>query len=76
MAIGALNGEVHTFRHDLESFFYVFLWICVKYHPWIDGKDDQNYERKTVLGDWGSTFENAARTKWGDVWDVQQRGPD
>jgi serine/threonine protein kinase len=26
LAIGLLRGEAHTYRHDLESFFYVFLW--------------------------------------------------
>lgn len=25
-AIGVLEGDVHTYRHDLESFFYIFLW--------------------------------------------------
>ncbi|KAI1310400.1 FunK1 protein kinase [Xylaria venustula] len=29
MAIGALKEESHTYRHDLESFLYVFLWIIV-----------------------------------------------
>lgn len=33
MAIGALSREPHTYRHDLESFFYVFLWVCVHYVP-------------------------------------------
>lgn len=31
MAIGVLLGHQHTYRHDLESFLYVFLWICVFY---------------------------------------------
>ncbi|EDN94548.1 hypothetical protein SS1G_10422 [Sclerotinia sclerotiorum 1980 UF-70] len=31
MAIEVLEGKGHTYRHDLESFFYVFLWICVRY---------------------------------------------
>ncbi|KAF7557986.1 hypothetical protein G7Z17_g224 [Cylindrodendrum hubeiense] len=29
MAIGILFGEPHTYRHDLESLFYVFLWIAI-----------------------------------------------
>lgn len=29
MAIGILSGERHTYRHDLESLFYVFLWIAI-----------------------------------------------
>lgn len=31
MAIGALLGEDHSFMHDLESFFWVFFWICIHY---------------------------------------------
>lgn len=31
-AIGILEGEeAHGPQHDLESFLYVFLWICSKY---------------------------------------------
>jgi hypothetical protein len=29
MAIGALFGDRHTYRHDLEALFYVFLWFAV-----------------------------------------------
>ena len=32
MAIEVLRqrkGFIHTYRHDLESFFYVFLWVCI-----------------------------------------------
>ncbi|KAF3074319.1 hypothetical protein CFAM422_003728 [Trichoderma lentiforme] len=29
MAIGVLRGEKHTYRHDLESLFYVFLWLAI-----------------------------------------------
>ncbi|KAH8434137.1 protein kinase family protein [Aspergillus melleus] len=31
MAIGLLLGERHSFMHDLESFFWVILWICIHY---------------------------------------------
>lgn len=67
MAIGALNGEVHTFRHDLESFFYVFLWICIKYRPALSDESRHVRVRKTVLDNWGGTFEGAAVAKWGDM---------
>ncbi|MCJ1242411.1 hypothetical protein MMC14_010419 [Varicellaria rhodocarpa] len=30
MAIGVLQKVDHTYRHDLESFFYVLLWICAR----------------------------------------------
>ncbi|PNP43238.1 hypothetical protein THARTR1_11136 [Trichoderma harzianum] len=29
MAIGVLSKEKHTYRHDLESLFYVFLWLAI-----------------------------------------------
>lgn len=29
MAIGILSGQQHTYRHDLESIFYVFLWMAI-----------------------------------------------
>jgi len=32
MAIGALYGDVHSFMHDLESFFWVLFWICIHYN--------------------------------------------
>ena len=31
MAIGVLENELHTYRHDLESIFYVFLWTIILY---------------------------------------------
>lgn len=37
MAIGVLRGEPHTFRHDVESFFFVFVWVCVYGHWWHGG---------------------------------------
>ena len=30
MAIQVLQQVAHTYRHDLESFFYVLLWICAR----------------------------------------------
>ena len=44
MAIGALLGDQHSFMHDLESFFWVFFWICVHYEGL--GKDGKMAERK------------------------------
>lgn len=38
MAIRALMGDQHTFTHDLESFFWVLLWICIHYHPGPDNE--------------------------------------
>ena len=32
MAIGALHGEHHSFMHDLESFFWVLLWVGIHWN--------------------------------------------
>lgn len=32
MAIDLMRGSPHTYRHDLESFLYVFLHIAISYH--------------------------------------------
>lgn len=32
MAIGVLKRERHTYRHDLESFLYAFLWTVIANH--------------------------------------------
>ncbi|CEJ94306.1 hypothetical protein VHEMI09846 [[Torrubiella] hemipterigena] len=28
-AIGLLTSDAHTYRHDLESFFYLFIWLVI-----------------------------------------------
>ncbi|OAF59020.1 hypothetical protein VC83_06149 [Pseudogymnoascus destructans] len=30
MAIEVLQGKGHTYRHDLESFFCVLIWMCIR----------------------------------------------
>ncbi len=32
MASGILDGEPHTFMHDLQSFFWVLFWISIHHH--------------------------------------------
>ncbi|KAI6085831.1 hypothetical protein F4821DRAFT_239697 [Hypoxylon rubiginosum] len=32
MDISVLDGERHTYRHDLESFLYVLLWVVITNH--------------------------------------------
>lgn len=50
------SGIEHTCRHDLESFFYVFLSVCIRY-GWDDGKaPNQNPLREA-----SEHFHNKAR---------------
>jgi hypothetical protein len=59
MAIGVLKSERHTCRHDLESLFYVFLWIIITNHTkeppklsrlrqWSNGDWDELAARKSL----------------------------
>lgn len=43
MAIGILSGKPHTYRHDLESLFYVFLWFAI-------GNDHEHDDAYDILG--------------------------
>jgi hypothetical protein len=45
MAIEVLKGKAHTYRHDLDSFFYVFLWIITR-------ERDKTLPKTSHLRDW------------------------
>lgn len=42
MAIGILSGKPHTYRHDLESLFYMFLWFAI-------GNDHEHDDANEIL---------------------------
>ncbi|PQE09263.1 serine threonine- kinase Sgk2 protein [Rutstroemia sp. NJR-2017a BBW] len=68
MAIEVLEGNGHTYRHDLESFFYVFIWMCIRYS--YEGMDRQKLMRpKTnILRGWyNGTYTEIANTKQGHM---------
>ncbi|KAI0533708.1 FunK1 protein kinase [Xylaria digitata] len=50
MAIGVLKSECHTYRHDLESFFYAFLWTIITNHT--DNPPGTSKLRRWSNGDW------------------------
>ncbi|KAI9834629.1 MAG: hypothetical protein M1826_000031 [Phylliscum demangeonii] len=50
MTIGVLYGDLHTYRHDLESFFYVFLWACIRYG--VKASQGQEMRMPEVLKQW------------------------
>ncbi|TGJ85889.1 hypothetical protein E0Z10_g2888 [Xylaria hypoxylon] len=50
MAIGVLKSERHTYRHDLESFLYVFLWIIITNHT--ENPPETSKLRQWNSGDW------------------------
>ncbi|KAF5018010.1 hypothetical protein F66182_10036 [Fusarium sp. NRRL 66182] len=48
MAVEVLRRTDHTYRHDLESFFYVLLWMCAR-QAWINGFADKEKPPKDSL---------------------------
>lgn len=50
MAIGVLKSERHTYRHDLESFLYVFLWTMITNHT--NNPSETSKLRQWSNGDW------------------------
>ncbi|KAI0856195.1 serine/threonine-protein kinase Sgk2 [Xylaria cubensis] len=55
MAIEVLQAVDHTYRHDLESFFYVLIWMCAR-QSWHNGFGGNMQETPTdgnsVLSKW------------------------
>ena len=68
-APSVLQGGMHTCKSDLESFFYVFLWLCAKGGPssWRQELPDKS-PPKSLLDSWNTgDFSDLARVKSGDV---------
>ncbi|KAJ8119627.1 hypothetical protein ONZ43_g3466 [Nemania bipapillata] len=70
MAIGILCGQRHTYRHDLESLFYVFLWIAIG-NDRVHGKADdilKGMSKTSRLWKWCTTdFGAVGRDKAADM---------
>ncbi|EFY85111.1 serine/threonine-protein kinase Sgk2 [Metarhizium acridum CQMa 102] len=70
MAIEVLRGIDHSYRHDLESFFYVLLWMCAR-SSWakFGGNDEvKPRESESDLRNWEvGSFKTVATAKEGDV---------
>ena len=79
MAIEVLQEKGHTYRHDLESVFYVFIWMCIRYGYEDVGETSgplRSTSRKTrarpistsrLRGWYTGTYAEIARNKLGDM---------
>lgn len=73
MAIDVLQGKGHTYRHDLESMFYAFIWMCIRYgHDEVEGEFKPNNRRRPakisrLRGWYTGTYAEIARIKVGDM---------
>ncbi|KAI5917190.1 serine/threonine-protein kinase Sgk2 [Camillea tinctor] len=68
MAIEVLRKTDHTYRHDLESFFYVLLWMCAR-QSWNNGFGGiEKPARESLFRKWEiGSFRDIARIKAGDM---------
>ncbi|KAI1195731.1 serine/threonine-protein kinase Sgk2 [Nemania serpens] len=68
MAVEVLRIADHTYRHDLESFFYVLLWMCAR-QSWSNGfAGEERPPRESLLRKWEiGNFRDIARIKEGDM---------
>lgn len=65
MAIEALRGKPHTYRHDLESFLYVLIWLCAR-RGWQLNHNVQNGLKSSLLRHWQTgDYETIANNKRG-----------
>ncbi|OBT47644.1 hypothetical protein VE00_02916 [Pseudogymnoascus sp. WSF 3629] len=53
MAIGILGGDPHTYRHDLESLLYVFLWVAICNNHDYDGGQESLRDQPKTSRLWG-----------------------
>ncbi|KKF93610.1 hypothetical protein CFO_g4012 [Ceratocystis platani] len=69
MVIEVLRKKDHTYRHDLESFFYVLLWMCGR-QAWSNGfAGNRNPPKYSRLRKWEiGTCEDIADTKRGHMF--------
>ncbi|KAI0431092.1 serine/threonine-protein kinase Sgk2 [Xylaria sp. FL1042] len=68
MAVEVLRKADHTYRHDLESFFYVLLWMCAR-QSWSNGfADGERPPKESLLRRWEiGSFKYIAAAKEGDM---------
>ncbi|KAI6777566.1 uncharacterized protein J7T54_002968 [Emericellopsis cladophorae] len=68
MAVEVLRMVDHTYRHDLESFFYVLIWLCAR-QSWSNGfAGDEKPPKESLLRRWEiGSFKYIAAAKEGDM---------
>ncbi|RFU24055.1 hypothetical protein B7463_g12284, partial [Scytalidium lignicola] len=68
MAIEVLKSKGHTYRHNLESFFYVFIWMCIRYGHKDTGGKGLRPTRTSILRGWYTgTYAEIANVKLGHM---------
>ncbi|KAM4067749.1 hypothetical protein HRG_009852 [Hirsutella rhossiliensis] len=67
MAIEVLLEISHTYRHDLESFFYVLIWQCARRGWGLLGKAKQQAGESMLMDWYTGSYKKIANTKLGHM---------
>ncbi|OTB04962.1 hypothetical protein M426DRAFT_11051 [Hypoxylon sp. CI-4A] len=68
MAVEVLRKTDHTYRHDLESFFYVLLWMCARQSWWNGFGGEEKPPKESLFRRWEiGSFRSIAQAKAGDM---------
>ncbi|KAL7791946.1 serine/threonine-protein kinase Sgk2 [Trichoderma ceciliae] len=67
MAIEVLLGISHTYRHDLEAFLYVLIWLCAR-RGWALSRASDRRPGRSMLWRWYTgSYQDIAQNKRGDM---------
>jgi len=73
MAIEVLLGISHTYRHDLESFFYVLIWQCAR-RGWEFLNKPTDQSRSKLRAWYTGNYEDIANAKLGHMIKAENKG--
>lgn len=73
MAIEVLLGRSHTYRHDLESFFYVLIWQCAR-RGWEFLNKPMKQSNSKLRAWYTGTYEDITRVKLADMSKADDKG--
>ncbi|KAH8755101.1 kinase-like domain-containing protein, partial [Diaporthe sp. PMI_573] len=73
MAIEVLLGISHTYRHDLESFFYVLIWQCVR-RGWEFLNKPVDHSNSKLRAWYTGNYEDIANAKLGHMIKAENKG--
>ncbi|KJZ69638.1 hypothetical protein HIM_10977 [Hirsutella minnesotensis 3608] len=73
MAIEVLLGISHTYRHDLESFFYVLIWQCVR-RGWEFLKKPMDHSNSKLRAWYTGNYEDIATVKLSHMSKAEDMG--
>ncbi|TWU77336.1 hypothetical protein ED733_005372 [Metarhizium rileyi] len=67
-------GLSHTYRHDLETFFYDLIWLCARRGWRLPGNPKNRPKKSMLLGWYTADYKDIANTKLGHMSKAEDKG--